>query len=1007
MDPLLAGIVPTAVLEPHLTAARQRLAADHGVPAGAVALRMHDEVWQDLLDPQRRAAARDTLFARWAREPDSVLWPELVARQAHLVGNRERVAACFATLAAQDTTSAIGAYLLGWRRPAVGNMITSFGQAHERVGDLPPFPAAWVTLRAAYALRLDGRPREARDLVLALLPRAAAAGGAAFESRVWAEIGRDSEALGERGDALLAAVTADSFAAMAWSGEGPIVTRLISRGFMARVLAARRDSAAAYVLYEQNFNQAKQANLPDMVAINLDYAGLLAGSLGDHRRRVDYGERALFHARASGDSLGMPRYMMNVARHLRMLGDLDSCLVYQQQAERVIAAYPIPANLARMPLMQAEYYAQIGRYDVVDSLLQAAVALTPAKTTVDVRAELHLELIRGWMEAGRPDLVYRSLEAIADLRHGYGDAMADRHVSADLNLLLAEFFTRRHEYGRATEALDLAADQLAQRPDPRRAWALARNRGDLARARGSLDRAVDEFRTCLDLARELGTPQEVAAARLRLGSTLIDRGNFIEARTVSIEAGHSAAPGLPVLSIAADMLVAESHVREGHPAEALAVLERARGTSRPWHPPDVLARLDLQEGRALAAAGRSQEARACFEAVASRLASPGWLEQTPELASFDGDLRRDVVEAFCALPTVGAADGLLFARRALPAWQGGSGAVGRLATPQLIFFLGREASFRWFVTQAGVTWRQLPGEAALRDQLDPVLADLGAPGRPVPATEAAALGRALVGGLLNAWAPETPLVIVPDLALFAVPWAALPLDGAGGLLLDRGPVVVCGAPLAAGGAPRSRDEARPLLVVGADAAGGADRLGLSRLRHAEGEARDVAAAQGESPVTLLLGEAAAMAFADGATLFSYGAIHVASHATVYSDDASRTMLLLAGADDKPLTARDIKRLRLEADLVFLSCCEAGDGRDARAAHAGLAQAYLDAGARAVVAPLAAIDDAAARELAVRFHAHWRGSVTVAEALRQAQRELREAGGRFAHPYYWSFYQVSY
>jgi len=91
-------------------------------------------------------------------------------------------------------------------------------------------------------------------------------------------------------------------------------------------------------------------------------------------------------------------------------------------------------------------------------------------------------------------------------------------------------------------------------------------------------------------------------------------------------------------------------------------------------------------------------------------------------------------------------------------------------------------------------------------------------------------------------------------------------------------------------------------------------------------------------------------------------------------------------------------------LVFLSCCEAGGGRNAASGYAGLARSFLAAGAQNVVAPSIVIDDTAARSMAVTFYKHWLSGLQVPEALRLAQREMRDSDPRWAHPFYWAFYQ---
>jgi CHAT domain-containing protein len=53
--------------------------------------------------------------------------------------------------------------------------------------------------------------------------------------------------------------------------------------------------------------------------------------------------------------------------------------------------------------------------------------------------------------------------------------------------------------------------------------------------------------------------------------------------------------------------------------------------------------------------------------------------------------------------------------------------------------------------------------------------------------------------------------------------------------------------------------------------------------------------------------------------------------------------------------------------VFLNACQVGSGAKVLGNYAGMAESLLYAGAAGVVAPLWSVDDAVAREVAVRFY----------------------------------------
>jgi len=133
------------------------------------------------------------------------------------------------------------------------------------------------------------------------------------------------------------------------------------------------------------------------------------------------------------------------------------------------------------------------------------------------------------------------------------------------------------------------------------------------------------------------------------------------------------------------------------------------------------------------------------------------------------------------------------------------------------------------------------------------------------------------------------------------------------------------------------------------------------------------------------------------------AVHLACHAFADPDRPALSSVALspAGDDDGLLTAHEVLRSPLRADLVVLSGCDTGRGMAIRAeGHLGLARAFLLAGAPRVIASLWRVDDDATRALMEAFYARWKDGTSTAEALRDARARVR-AEPRWAHPRYWA------
>jgi CHAT domain-containing protein len=148
--------------------------------------------------------------------------------------------------------------------------------------------------------------------------------------------------------------------------------------------------------------------------------------------------------------------------------------------------------------------------------------------------------------------------------------------------------------------------------------------------------------------------------------------------------------------------------------------------------------------------------------------------------------------------------------------------------------------------------------------------------------------------------------------------------------------------------------------------------------------------------------------ATGGELSKYRYVHFATHGYIDSErpDLSAIVLSLVDEKGKPqdgfLRANEIYNLRLPAELVVLSACETGLGKEIKGEGlVGLTQGFMYAGARRVVVSLWNVNDKATAELMARFY---RGMLkenkTPAAALRVAQVEMSRQR-QWQSPYYWA------
>jgi CHAT domain-containing protein len=168
----------------------------------------------------------------------------------------------------------------------------------------------------------------------------------------------------------------------------------------------------------------------------------------------------------------------------------------------------------------------------------------------------------------------------------------------------------------------------------------------------------------------------------------------------------------------------------------------------------------------------------------------------------------------------------------------------------------------------------------------------------------------------------------------------------------------------------------------------------------------LAIAQIAGPNTeLLLGQKATESAFKNQALADYRVIHLATHAAADPQYPDRAALVLGIApntsDDGLLQVREIMRLPLKAELVTLSACDTDVGTpEGEAGVVNLEQAFLVAGARAVVASLWNVEDRSTTALMKAFYTHLAQHEDKALALTHAKRDMLEHYGD-PSPYYWA------
>lgn len=284
----------------------------------------------------------------------------------------------------------------------------------------------------------------------------------------------------------------------------------------------------------------------------------------------------------------------------------------------------------------------------------------------------------------------------------------------------------------------------------------------------------------------------------------------------------------------------------------------------------------------------------------------------------------------------------------------------------------------------------------------------GAPPPPVVVTTGKASSQTPIADILLPPSIRTGLmdvrhlVIVANGVIASTPFAAFPLNDKE-MLIDRMSITVSAGLFDLDQMVRpwgGLDEYISLLVVGDPRVPVTPDWHVPPLPGAAREAQMLAERVAAEP---LLGEAATKAEVV-ARMRSARMLYFAAHGV--SDPRNPLAggyLMLAGPtrEEAFLTAGEVQRMRLRADLVVLSACQSGLGYNHDAGVIGLARAFQKAGAPRVVMSLWSVSDEATLYLMDRFQLAAMVHMP-AEALRLAMLDARK---KYPEPALWAAFTL--
>ena len=847
-----------------------------------------------------------------------------------------------------------------------------------------------------YALKIEAlRPASRRDRL-----RSAAAGAFARGEELRARGGTDS---------LRAAREAYRAALRDWRSlaeprqEGASLRRI---GQVSNTLV---DLPAARAAFEQALAITRALSDRAGEARLLNDAGAVYLSLSE----LTEAERAFLSARDLHRSLGDRRGEATALNNLGALydsrGDLEGCLEVYGRALAIFRELGDSSREAITLHNLGRTYSLLGRPEEALAFLRQALSLRRAAGDHQGAAAVLTQI--GWVYYLSGDLpaALRFYEQSLALSRREGDVVGEAATLDRRGTALARM--GRLEAARASYEAALAVFQRAGQPE-NRAHTLA-NLGWLHEARGDPEAAVAAGEQALRLFRETGDRYAEAYTLLGLARAERRRGNRTAARSraeESIDLVESLRSEAPIQALRTSLLAS----RQDHYEFAIDLLMEMKLGARSWE-------------------------------TAERARTRSLLESLGGGAAIEEDLRPLVLKPgeLGGHTRAGAATRPLSLREAQ-----------RLLdrdTLLLQYSLGEERSFLWIVGPDSLSAHALPGRRRIEDLTRRAHSLLPRSHKRSVRQQARLITEALSGAVLGPAARELGkkrLLIAADGALHSIPFGALPVlcaDGRRRPLLAEHEIVylpsisvlarlrrertgrlppspsrlvaVIADPVFESSDPRVTGRPAPAAVALAalPAAGDLERSasdlgmkGFVRLLQSRREAEAILSLvpPGES-LRALDFEARRETVLSG-RLRPYRIVHFATHGLLNAEHPGLSGLVLSQVDERGrprdgfLRVHEIRGLDLSADLVVLSACRTGLGREIRGEGLlGLPQAFLQAGAARVVVSLWNVNDAATSELMSRFYrALLRQRLSPGQALRDAQLSLLRED-RWEAPYYWA------
>ncbi|HEV8186196.1 MAG TPA: CHAT domain-containing protein [Pyrinomonadaceae bacterium] len=778
--------------------------------------------------------------------------------------------------------------------------------------------------------------------------------------------------------------------------NGPRVAEGNALSNIGKIYNDLADWQKALEYYQQALPVFKALNLTQNQAITLNNIGIAYGQSGESQKALDYLQQALPLLRTVGNKNSEAYTLLNIGREYRRLQQYEKAFDYYAQAQAI--------------QRETGNRAQAG-----ESLEEIGIAYA-AQEQYDKALDYHRQSLEIQRATGN---VRREALVLTNLGNAYNGLKQPEKAAEQFNSALAIF---RNIDDRTNAAL--ALEGLARAEE---------QRGNLTSARALIEQS------------------------LALRETVRSRSGSLELRAsyrATIERAYE---------FYIDLLMQQHALnpQHGYDAEALNASERGRARSLLEQLSE--AQIDIREGVDVALIEKERDLARVLNAKAQRemqlkARSGSSLDEIAALHREIGGLEDEYQQVQAAIRKSSPQYSALTQPQPLNL----KGIQQQLDpdTVLLQYALGERRSYVWAVAQNSLHAYVLPKRADVEGIAREVYESLVARSV-VKSLETAAQRRTRIARadvsfqdaaerlsrLILAPARDQltrkRLVVVADGALQYVPFAALTVSTGPyrPLVFDHELVSLASASTFAVQRQNLKDRAPAMKSVavvadpvfsmsdarfktGAQAQASAEPVATRIIEHLQGtakgqlsiprlpftrwEADQILAVAPSGGNLKALDFNASRSIATGGELSKYRYVHFATHGYLDTSRSNLSAIVLSLFDEqgKPqdgfLRAHDIYNLKLPAELVVLSACETGLGKDVTGEGLdGLTRGFMYAGARRVIVSLWNVNDKATATLMQRLYTGMlRSGKTPAAALRAAQIEMLRTR-QWQSPYFWA------